>query len=58
MIVALDKDDDYSDDYSYVEYKILGMFSTFHAESFVFALAVKTYRLQGTIILLIVFVGV
>jgi hypothetical protein len=38
MTVALDKDDDYSD-YSYVEYKMLGMLCTFYAKSFVFALA-------------------
>jgi len=37
---ALDKDDDYSDDYSYVEYKILGMLGTFYAESFIFTRAV------------------
>jgi hypothetical protein len=40
MIVALDKGDDYSDDYSYVEYNILGMLGTFYAESFVFERAV------------------
>lgn len=34
MIVVLDKDDDYSDDYRCVEYKILGMLGTFYAEYF------------------------
>jgi hypothetical protein len=36
LIVTLDKDD-YSDDYSYVEYKILEILGTFYAESFDFA---------------------
>jgi hypothetical protein len=58
MIVALDKDDDDSDYYRYVEYKILGMLGTFYVEFLSSRMLYKTYRLQGTIILLIVFVGV
>jgi hypothetical protein len=58
MIVALDKDDDYSNAYSYVEYKILGMFGTFYANLLSSRVLYKSYRLQGAIILFILFVGV
>jgi hypothetical protein len=40
VIVAHDKDGDYSDDCSYVDYKVPGLLGTFPPESSFFALAV------------------